>query len=320
MSNLNVKKIISIVSIFFIITACIFFVIIAAYRYINTDRYQDTLTKEEIDKISRSIVALQCLTFETMDNRGAEIFGSGTYLTIKEPINDKNINVVLTNSHVAENPHIRNLEDEEGICRVSFEQKNNYYFYNFFDSTISNDNQDFSLLVPRVIEAGMITLNENNNPLPFCNNITTGLKIYIFGYPGSSDSYLLPPEPADKSADEWVKNALKYHEEVNEYNKSRNLILSEGIISGKGDLGYFTTAKIDTGNSGGLVVAKEKGKICLVGIPTWVSIGEVDNLGVIQPIENIYQAGINWHKLSQKANEAIQTIFPPKLKLKSKEI
>ncbi|MEA3463864.1 MAG: hypothetical protein U9R14_02215 [Patescibacteria group bacterium] len=121
-----------------------------------------------------------------------------------------------------------------------------------------------------------------------------GTKIYVFGYPGNADDYILSSSFVGRMS------GVISEEDIDEYNKSRNLIVTEGIISGKSENGYFTTAKIDTGNSGGIAVAKENGKICIVGIPTWISVGELDNLGIIQPIKNIYKAKIDWEKLLNK--------------------
>src|SRR3990172_8645015 len=88
-------------------------------------------------------------------------------------------------------------------------------------------------------------------------------KVYVFGYPTS---------------------ALK----MNTYKEEHNLIITSGIISGvDGNGNYYTDAKIDSGNSGGLAVSKIDNKICLAGIPTWVSQGNFENLGIIQPFEDI---------------------------------
>lgn len=273
--------------------------------------HPDELTTEEIATISRSIAAVQCTTFKTLDNRGP-VFGSGTYLTVREPQTNSNINVLLTNSHVAEDPRVRNSEDDYGNCSVVFNQTNRYHFFNFKDTTVSNDNQDFTLLtVDKDIDVGKETppLSKNNGQVPFCKNIVAGMKLYIFGYPGSADSYILSPEPREedfKNIGEWSKNFLEWQREMDEYNKSRNLILTEGIISGKNEKGYFTTAKIDTGNSGGLAISKENNKVCLVGIPTWASVGEIDSLGIIQPIENIYGDEINWKRLLKRVSLPLQ--------------
>jgi len=71
--------------------------------------------------------------------------------------------------------------------------------------------------------------------------------------------------------------------------KEQNLIVTEGIISGATDdgLNFYTSAKIDSGNSGGLAVSKINGEVCMVGVPTWVSQGQYNNLAMIQSWEKI---------------------------------
>jgi len=302
-------------------------------NFTNIIPQSNELTTEEINQISKSIVAVRCSTYQTEDGKGDPIFGSGSYLTIQEPKNNSNINILLTNSHVAENPHIQNLKNDYGLCIASFNQLHDYYFYNFADTTISDHNIDLSILtnigieeyrkdLKERIENNEITiseakieanyymqtnkekitnkevpLNQNNKPMPFCVNTNVGTKIYVFGYPGSADDYILSGSGVGR-----LSGAIISEEDIDEYNKSRNLIVTEGIISGKGANGYFTTAKIDTGNSGGLAIAKENGRVCIVGIPTWVSVGELDSLGIIQPIENINNTKINWEKLLEKVD------------------
>ena len=50
---------------------------------------------------------------------------------------------------------------------------------------------------------------------------------------------------------------------------------------------YFTTAAIDSGNSGGLALSKTNGAVCLLGMPTWVSAGNFQNQGIIQNMNNV---------------------------------
>lgn len=60
-----------------------------------------------------------------------------------------------------------------------------------------------------------------------------------------------------------------------------NLTITDGIISSFSENGdILTSAKIDSGNSGGLAV---DGKGCMLGIPSAVLTGEYENLGVIIP-------------------------------------
>ena len=60
-----------------------------------------------------------------------------------------------------------------------------------------------------------------------------------------------------------------------------NLTITDGIISSFSEYGeILTSAKIDSGNSGGLAVNKDG---CMLGIPSAVLTGEYTNLGVIIP-------------------------------------
>lgn len=72
--------------------------------------------------------------------------------------------------------------------------------------------------------------------------------------------------------------------------------LTTGIISGYDtrsiglalpSVNYFTSATIDAGNSGGIAISKYNGKLCLLGLPTWVSFGYYANQGMIQNIHNV---------------------------------
>ncbi|MDQ5962380.1 MAG: serine protease Do [Patescibacteria group bacterium] len=74
--------------------------------------------------------------------------------------------------------------------------------------------------------------------------------------------------------------------------------VTNGIISGydtsktapRGPLShqnFFISAKIDAGNSGGIALAKDLKGICVLGIPTWLSVGTYENQGLIQNIANV---------------------------------
>ncbi len=76
------------------------------------------------------------------------------------------------------------------------------------------------------------------------------------------------------------------------------LTTSNGIISAQddtvappfGDLlypNYFVSAKIDSGNSGGIALSKTQQGLCVLGIPTWVSVGNYETNGIIQNIHNV---------------------------------
>ncbi len=65
-----------------------------------------------------------------------------------------------------------------------------------------------------------------------------------------------------------------------------NLTITDGIISNFTDNGdILTSAKVDSGNSGGLAINQQTG--CMVGIPSAVESGNYQNLGVIIPVSVI---------------------------------
>lgn len=79
---------------------------------------------------------------------------------------------------------------------------------------------------------------------------------------------------------------------------SSSLIVSNGIVSGYdttvtkplGKLphsNYYVSAKIDSGNSGGIAFSKDKNGLCVLGIPTWLNIGNYEAEGLVQNIENV---------------------------------
>jgi len=92
---------------------------------------------------------------------------------------------------------------------------------------------------------------KNYDDSSFCSNYIPklGEEIKIYGYPVTSGGY--------------------------------NLTITEGVISSFSDDGLIlTSAKVDSGNSGGLA-ANQNG--CFVGVPSAVKTGVYQNLGVIIP-------------------------------------
>jgi len=73
--------------------------------------------------------------------------------------------------------------------------------------------------------------------------------------------------------------------------------VTEGIISsyelslkeeyGLPYVNYFVSAKIDSGNSGGIVLSRDEHGLCVLGVPTWLNIGEFETQGIIQNIRNL---------------------------------
>jgi hypothetical protein len=77
----------------------------------------------------------------------------------------------------------------------------------------------------------------------------------------------------------------------------KNQIITNGIISGNDPSSeseglpysnYYISSTVDSGNSGGVVLSKDKDGLCLLGIPTWITLtGNYSNEGLVQNINNI---------------------------------
>ena len=77
----------------------------------------------------------------------------------------------------------------------------------------------------------------------------------------------------------------------------KNQITTNGVISGNyttyqsdglPDVDYYISATIDSGNSGGVAFSKDANGLCLLGIPTWITLtGNFTNEGIVQNINNI---------------------------------
>ncbi|MDB5260124.1 MAG: hypothetical protein JWN37_355 [Candidatus Nomurabacteria bacterium] len=68
--------------------------------------------------------------------------------------------------------------------------------------------------------------------------------------------------------------------------------VTNGIVSGydtsaAGEANYFVSAKIDAGNSGGMAIAKDPKGLCLLGLPTWLTVGNYETQGLVQNIHNV---------------------------------
>jgi hypothetical protein len=250
------------------------------------------LTNEEINEISKSIVSVMCSIDFNGDGyiqKDENVYGSGTYIhrsLIDGKKSRESFNYldgyVLTNGHVAELEPI--IDFDPNLCEVSLSGSSlkdwiGAFFYDK-NTHFLNDTLDIALLKTKMYSGGTPvkysiddeTLKEHLlKNYSFCpKDKIIGSRVYIFGYPITGGEY---------------KKLLSSDILV------RNLIVSTGIISGvDSHENYYTDAKIDSGSSGGLAVSKINNEICIVGIPTWVSGGEFETLGMIQPFWKVLNA------------------------------
>lgn len=247
------------------------------------------LTNEEINEISKSIVSVEC--FIDFNNDGYVqddefVYGSGTYIHRslidgkgrRESFNHLD-GYVLTNGHVAELEPITDFDPN--LCEASLSGSflKDWIGAFFYDKNTHflNDTLDIAVLKTKMYHDGTpVKYSLDDETLKghllknysFCpKDKIIGSKVYIFGYPITGGEY---------------KKLLSSDILV------RNLIVSTGIISGMDSHeNYYTDAKIDSGSSGGLAVSKINNEICIVGIPTWVSGGDFETLGMIQPFRKV---------------------------------
>ncbi|MFA5925598.1 MAG: trypsin-like peptidase domain-containing protein [Parcubacteria group bacterium] len=247
------------------------------------------LNSQEIDKISKSLVLLHCFSKERSgDNTFGSIFGSGTLLDKNilegKSFDEKEFNYkntyILTNGHVAELKDASSNPDLNA-CVASFNRKEVIRTYNYNDSSHFLDGKfDVALLKYAEKIGGEMqerpyttdfTLRDRMlKNYPSCpKDKMVGNKIYIFGFPSAAFK---------TGSDGTLENeARDYH-----------LIITSGLVSGINEEGnFYTDAKIDSGNSGGLAVSKINNQVCLAGVPTWLSHGNYENLGIIQPFEDL---------------------------------
>ena len=113
-----------------------------------------------------------------------------------------------------------------------------------------------------ILRVSNTTESFNEFPLPACGvaDVQIGNRVTIFGYPGFGGN---------------------------------SLTVTDGIVSGieytaYGPV-YKTSAKIDSGNSGGLAI--DNNNKCGIGIPTWAVSGTLEGLGYIQSWDMIIKSG-----------------------------
>jgi hypothetical protein len=291
-----------------VITVALSVLVVRAYR-----RPADILTPTELGRIASTIGAIACRNWED----GGYVFGSATWLMLDTKRVGSTGSAVaahwlVTNEHVAQNLEyypdaataLRKYYLEHGICEVAFQGHDQKTYFTLRPrNAFRNENFDVAILFLARENAkqedratwfvnNVRPLSAGDQPLEACQSSEMGKRVYVFGYPASAEGHALPTEP-ELTGDNAMQQAVygAYLDDVSTFNRARNLTVTEGIISGMRGRNILTTASMDAGVSGGLAVAKERGKVCIVGLPTWVAVGEFATLGEIQPFDVVYRAG-----------------------------
>lgn len=261
----------------------------------NESKIEDvTISALEIDQYLSGLVMVTCNYFSQRSQ------GSGTFW--KFP--NSNDLYVLTNMHV--------IGDTVGLLNCvagvkdSTDTDRGTYYLDILNITNWNDNTDVALL--KVLEISEYD-EERSSPYIVGNKKICSSNRYLAGdglchykeelnykisslplcpnkmYSGSSIVSIGFPAFGEKMVD---------IDGVSSFRSFR--IVSNGIISGFDDTtlfnglpydNYFVSSKIDSGNSGGITLSKNSNGLCVLGIPTWLNIGNYDTQGLVQNINNV---------------------------------
>lgn len=209
-----------------------------------------------------------------VNDKGAASTGSGTLWKFKEvPY------AVITNLHV--------VKDQKS-CALYIPGKGNQSIGFFaLEGTVYtfNNNTDTA-----IVTIGS-PLSENNIPKESYNfslsslrkcpsSIPIGTPVVLIGFPTFAKRDAKLTIPKFGTLDETYRSVTNGI--ISGYDTSK--------VSPRGPLAnqnFFISAKIDAGNSGGIALAKDSGGLCVLGVPTWLSVGTYENQGLVQNITNI---------------------------------
>lgn len=197
------------------------------------------------------------------------ILGSGSIWNLPKFGNS----VVITNRHVVEEPDCV-AQTYNGDNPLS------NYDIHLRDVSRWNNATDISVF-PLLKKEAKQTVNSNISKLPLCSiKMAVGSPVIVIGFPAFGVRMV------DLGGQGFLQRVASQ-------------IVTNGIISGhdttvvkpKGKLpyqNYFISATVDSGNSGGIAFAKDKNGLCVLGVPTWLTIGNYQTQGLVQNIHNVF--------------------------------
>ncbi|MBI5654204.1 trypsin-like peptidase domain-containing protein [Candidatus Uhrbacteria bacterium] len=144
-----------------------------------------------------------------------------------------------------------------------------------------NQSDFVALTIGKQLRGTMPTsfLNFNLSNTRHCSPLmSVGTKVVVIGYPSYSTN--------DVADGDGNALGIQAQRQVTE-GSITGYDLTIFKNSGKPSPNYFVSAKIDSGNSGGLALSNDDQGICILGIPTWSNPGKFERQGVVQNIANI---------------------------------
>lgn len=226
------------------------------FSFLFAERYIDQTVIQE------SVVNVLCSS-EQVQSTG----GSGTMLTVD--------GVVITNSHIIPQDQQHILTIDSGclviLPNTTNGQPNEMYWAKPIVLSGLSDKYDLAYL--RIVDAFVDDKGNKRGTLP-----RTFTSIF-----GSAQHY---DDICRLSAKPKLADPIRIYG-YPQTSGGFDLTVTDGIVSSLSSEGVMlTSAKVDAGNSGGLAVDK---KGCMVGIPTAVSEGKYQNLGVITTTDRVIE-------------------------------
>lgn len=238
------------------------------------EKDSEIITADDLDTILRYVGSISC------GNKYKHVNGSASIWVVNW---NWGKNIALTNAHIFPS-------SSPFWCIVGFDWLGNYKLNTDQIPSMSLNNfVDFAFLEIKSITSGaestsvpIASLSSDLESVPHCpKEMSLGSPVAVIGYPVSAMSQDTLPGGPERDRNIGVSNKAVTNGIISSHDGSPRW-------NGYPDSNYFVSAKIDSGNSGGLAVSKHNGELCILGIPTWVQEGHFENMGIVQSIHNIW--------------------------------
>jgi hypothetical protein len=264
---------------------------------IVNNNQNSSITASDLQPYLSGVVRIVCTNSDDEMDGSGSLWSSPSLgysvLTNEHVIDDENnggINEGVSGGWNSTNTKLPNIPN---ACAVEFGGSNNMAIYYIDLSSAYHWNQEADaasltllsnpgwLNIAKQIgeDQPVSNLNYSISKLRFCpSSIAVGSPVSIIGFPAFG--YTADPYGGE----------------------SPHQIVTTGIISSaftydlitRAPLSYpdfFTSAKMDSGDSGGIAFSKDSNGLCLLGVPTWINSGNYAAEGIIQNIQNIFTKG-----------------------------
>lgn len=206
--------------------------------------------------------------------------------------------VVLTNKHVVTKPY-----PATGTCWIMISDSERSKISGDFNTTgvydlnpIKRFAYKYQQAVNSKVDIAVYPIeNKNfaeiNNPVEGLNYKISSLKKCPEEMPTGSPIVLLGfPAFTEKTIEIFGSTQNKSFRTITNGIISAHDTSVTGIFGDLPYVNYFVSAKIDSGNSGGIALSKNSTGLCVLGVPTWLTVGNYETQGLIQNIHNaLYQ-------------------------------